>query len=64
MVTKLGAKTKWQETRRTRIQVKRMGNLNLSCLSEISMKERKMRVSDEKERGVMMVKERTSFDVM
>ena len=61
MVKNLGAKMKRQETRRTRIEVKRMGNLNFSSLCEISMKERKMRVSDEKQRGVMMGKREDEF---
>ena len=61
MVTNLGAKMKRQETRRTRIEVKRMGNLNFSSLCEISMKERKMRASDEKQRGVMMGKREDEF---
>lgn len=40
MVTKLGAKMKRQEMRRKKTKAKRMGNLNLSSFSEISMSER------------------------
>ena len=46
MVTKLGAKMKRQEMRRKKTKAKRMGNLNLSSFSEISMSERGKRESE------------------